>query len=208
MDLSGSAGGRSARPRRGAWPWRRPAGPSTSSAVRCCAPRCCGWSQRDHVAAAEHAPHRLRRLVHGRAGPRDHGPLRRRRLRPAVAACPSCRSSTPTSPSGSAAGSGARCWSGSSPTGGSAWPALPASLDLPADRPRPAGATYRGRAAARSRSAAASTAGLASSPAATRRRLFMVLLAAFQALLGRLTGQDDLASARPSPTATVRRSSR
>ena len=90
-------------------------------------------------AAADHAPHRLRRLVDGRAGAR----ARQRSTRPS-------RPGAPSPPAGAArpvrrlrglaarVAAGRRCWSGSSPTGGSSWPARPPSLELPTDRPRPA----------------------------------------------------------------------
>src|SRR6185369_14106547 len=73
---------------------------------------------------------------------------------------------------------------------------LPPLLDLPLDRPRPAKQSHRGASlplrlpAALTRQATA----LARREGAT---LFMVLLAAFQALLARLSGQDDLAVGSP-----------
>jgi amino acid adenylation domain-containing protein len=73
---------------------------------------------------------------------------------------------------------------------------LPPLLELPTDRPRPAVQSYRGATrpvrlpAAVTRQAEA----LARREGAT---LFMVLLAAFQALLGRISGQDDLAVGSP-----------
>ncbi len=150
----------------------------------------------EHALLLDHAPRRLRRLVDGGTGPRDHRALRRRHRRRRRRRSPSCRSSTRTSPSGSAAGFAARSSSGSSPTGGRSWRALPASLDLPTDRPLPAARTYAG-----ARLRAAFPAGFAADLARFARRHeatpFMVLLAAFQALLSRLTGQDDLAVGSP-----------
>src|SRR6185369_10834910 len=73
---------------------------------------------------------------------------------------------------------------------------LPPLLELPTDRPRPAAQSYRGASrpvrlpAALTRQAAA----LARREGAT---LFMVLLAAFQALLARTSGQDDIAVGSP-----------
>ncbi|HKH49381.1 MAG TPA: amino acid adenylation domain-containing protein, partial [Thermoanaerobaculia bacterium] len=73
---------------------------------------------------------------------------------------------------------------------------LPPSLDLPADRPRPPLQTYRG----------ASLPGLVPANLADALRslgrrqgasLFMVLLAGFQLLLQRLSGQDDVAVGSP-----------
>ena len=72
----------------------------------------------------------------------------------------------------------------------------PAMLELPSDRPRPAVPSQRG---AVRRLALAPELALAL-PALARRRgatLFMTLLAAFQALLGRLTGQRDLVVGAP-----------
>ncbi|MFN8178104.1 MAG: amino acid adenylation domain-containing protein [bacterium] len=69
---------------------------------------------------------------------------------------------------------------------------LPPSLELPADRPRPPVQTFRGGAEALSigRDVAESIRRLARREGAT---LFMALLAAFDALLCRLTGETDLA---------------
>ncbi len=69
-------------------------------------------------------------------------------------------------------------------------------LELPADRPRPAASTYAG-AEHRFRlpdGLGAAVAALARARSATR---FMAHLAAFQALLGRTTGQDDFAVGTP-----------
>jgi amino acid adenylation domain-containing protein len=73
---------------------------------------------------------------------------------------------------------------------------LPALLDLPTDRPRPAIQSYRGA----SRPVLLPAALLRESEALARREgatLFMVLLAAFQTLLARTSGQDDLAVGSP-----------
>jgi amino acid adenylation domain-containing protein/non-ribosomal peptide synthase protein (TIGR01720 family) len=73
---------------------------------------------------------------------------------------------------------------------------LPPLLELPTDRPRPAAQSHRG--AARSFQLPA---GLVRDAEALARRagatLYMVLLAAFQALLARSSGQDDLAVGSP-----------
>ncbi|HTG35649.1 MAG TPA: non-ribosomal peptide synthase/polyketide synthase [Thermoanaerobaculia bacterium] len=68
----------------------------------------------------------------------------------------------------------------------------PPVLELPTDRPRPASRRYRG--AARTRLLAADLDALARGEGAT---LFMVLLAAVQTLLFRLTGQDDVVVGSP-----------
>ena len=72
----------------------------------------------------------------------------------------------------------------------------PASLDLPTDRPRPASQTYQG-----TRFQSPFDPGFSRGLAAFARRHeatpYMVFLAAFQALLGRLSGQDDLTVGSP-----------
>jgi amino acid adenylation domain-containing protein len=73
---------------------------------------------------------------------------------------------------------------------------VPGQLDLPTDRPRPAVQTYRGH-----RLAVDLPRELAEALTALGRRegatLFMVLLAAFQALLGRLVRRDDVVVGTP-----------
>jgi amino acid adenylation domain-containing protein len=73
---------------------------------------------------------------------------------------------------------------------------IPAALELPADRPRPPVQSFRGSTVALALPAALGAAlrGLARSEGAT---LFMTALAAFSALLGRFTGQDDLVVGSP-----------
>jgi amino acid adenylation domain-containing protein len=72
----------------------------------------------------------------------------------------------------------------------------PAVLDLPADRPRPAIPTGRGAHASRDlpQSVGRGLHAVARAQAATP---FMVLLAAFQALLARMTGETDLSVGTP-----------
>ena len=72
----------------------------------------------------------------------------------------------------------------------------PASLDLPTDNPRPAIQTYRGRSHSLilSSSLLNSLKGLSHHENVT---LFMILLAAFQTLLQRYTGQDDIVVGSP-----------
>jgi amino acid adenylation domain-containing protein len=71
-----------------------------------------------------------------------------------------------------------------------------AALDLPADRPRPAAPSYRGAAVrfALPANLAGGVRTLAKQEGCTP---FMVLLAAFQALLHRYTGQDDICVGTP-----------
>ncbi|HVR95240.1 MAG TPA: amino acid adenylation domain-containing protein [Thermoanaerobaculia bacterium] len=73
---------------------------------------------------------------------------------------------------------------------------LPSRLEFPTDRPRPAAQSFRGGARP-----IRLPAGLAAPAQALGRRegatLFMVLLAGFQALLARYSGQDDLAVGAP-----------
>ena len=73
----------------------------------------------------------------------------------------------------------------------------PTGLELPTDRPRPAAQTFRGR-----RREALLEPALAAALGDLARRaegsLFMLLLAAFTALLARLTGQDDLLVGSPA----------
>ncbi len=73
---------------------------------------------------------------------------------------------------------------------------LPAALELPLDRPRPAVRSFRGGRDERLLPAelSAKLEALAGQHGAT---LFMILLAAFQVLLGRLSGQQDLAIGTP-----------
>ncbi|MFP5285791.1 MAG: condensation domain-containing protein, partial [Thermoanaerobaculia bacterium] len=70
----------------------------------------------------------------------------------------------------------------------------PAQLDIPTDRPRPAAQTYRGTNLNLPFGRGFDLAPLARRFEATP---FMVLLAGFQALLGRLSGQRDLAVGSP-----------
>jgi amino acid adenylation domain-containing protein len=73
---------------------------------------------------------------------------------------------------------------------------VPVSLDLPADRPRPAAPTYRG-ARLHSTLGLDLKEGLIQLARRHEASLYMVLLAGFQALLGRLTGQVDFSVGSP-----------
>jgi hypothetical protein len=73
---------------------------------------------------------------------------------------------------------------------------IPPLLELPTDRPRPALQTYRGSKFQMAISAQL-TEGLKTLGQRERATLFMTLLAAFQILLHRYTGQDDLLVGTP-----------
>ncbi|APR77525.1 Siderophore biosynthesis non-ribosomal peptide synthetase [Minicystis rosea] len=73
----------------------------------------------------------------------------------------------------------------------------PASIDLPIDRPRPATQSYRGAQRAFAIAPAVSE-GLRAVAQREGVTLFMLLLAAFQTLLHRLTGQNDVVVGSPS----------
>ena len=97
-------------------------------------------------AAADDAPHRLRRLVAGRARPRAGGAVRGLRRRASRRRCRRCRSSTRTTRCGSASGCRARCWRRSWRTGSEQLAGAPPLLELPTDQPASAGADLPGRA--------------------------------------------------------------
>ena len=119
--------------------------------------------------------------------------------------CRRCRSSTPTSRSGSAAGSPARAWSASSPGGGSASRARPRRSTC---RPtgRAASRRARGRPTARSPCRESWAAPCAPSPRAAGATPFIVLLAAFDTLLARWARQEDVSVGTPIANRTRRRS--
>ncbi len=71
-----------------------------------------------------------------------------------------------------------------------------APLDLPTDRPRPPIQTFRG-GSLRLRIPGATVSALRRVSREARASLFMILLAAFQALLSRLSGQDDVVVGSP-----------
>ncbi|MBM3855389.1 MAG: AMP-binding protein, partial [Verrucomicrobia bacterium] len=74
--------------------------------------------------------------------------------------------------------------------------AAPPTLELPTDRPRPARATFAGATLTFALPPEVS-AGVRSLAQAERATVFMVLLAAFQALVHRYSGQDDLVVGTP-----------
>ena len=75
-------------------------------------------------AADHHAPHRLRRLVDGRADQRTERLVQRFSARAKPILCRSWRSSMPTTPSGSGSGSRAKSCSSRPRTGSPPWPEL------------------------------------------------------------------------------------
>ena len=195
MARPGGRGGAAAvRPRpRPAAP-RRPAPPRPRASTRC---------------SVNHAPHRL--ATAGRWGswcassrrstaPSPRGGRRR---------CRSCRSSTPTSPSGSASGCRA---SGSTRELGYWRRQLAGAPAAAGAAARPPAAGGRVASAARTRPVRAAgrrwrAALHGAQPAARGATLFMTLLAGFQALLGRYTGQrGPRRRHRRSPAATGARS--
>ena len=120
--------------------------------------------------------------------------------------CRSCRSSTPTTRSGSASWLQRRGrWTRSSPTGGGSSPALPPLLELPTDRPRPAVQTCRG-----GRSAIALPPALAAGLRGLARRrappCSWPCWPAFQRSAPATPARTTWSSARPSPAATAARS--
>ena len=147
IDLSGPAGG--GLRGGGAADRRRRRSPAVRPRARpAAARRPAAPGDEEHVALLATAPHRHRRLVDGRgAGARADPALRRLRRRGGRRRCPSCRSSTPTSRSGSGVAVAARCWRSSSPTGAAA--RRPAARPGAADRPAaPAGPLRPGRQSA------------------------------------------------------------
>ncbi len=146
--------------------------------------------------AGDNPPHRLRRLVDRRADPRARQPSMPPPSPAALRRCPSRRSSTATSQPGSAGGSPVRRWRRASPGGRTAWPARPRCWNCrPTGRVPPCVPQAGGLHPVEIPIAtSARLAGIARAEGAT---LFAALLAAFQALLGRLTGEDDLVVGTP-----------
>ena len=191
---------------------RRPArGRGGAAAVRPraraarCGPLCCGWASEEHRAARHHAPHRLGRLVDRRPACASWRPSTAPSQRAGRRRCRSCRSSTPTSRSGSGGGSRARCSTARARLlAASAWPGAPGALELP-----PTGRARRCRATAAPR---ALRRGPCAALAAAARRLgrrrgatlFMTLLAGLRGAPRRATpARRTSSSARRSPTATA-----
>ena len=109
---------------------------------------------------------------------------------------PSCRSSMPTSRPGSESGSTGETLQKQLSFWKEELKSVPPSLELPTDRPRPPVQTFRGatRTFRLSKHLSESLKELSQREGAT---LFMTLLAAFQTLLHRYTGQADILVGSP-----------
>ena len=109
-------------------------------------------------------------------------------------ALPELQSSTPISPPGKS--SGARSWSSRSHTGSSSSPIFPRRLPLPTDRPRPAAGNPRG-----TRRFFELPPGLSKALVALSQKegvtLYMTLLAAFDVLLAKVSGLQDVVVGSP-----------
>jgi hypothetical protein len=111
--------------------------------------------------------------------------------------CPSCRSSTGILPSGSRNISAANTWLASWAYWKQQLKDLPLSIEIPTDRPRPAVQTFNGI----SLPFALPRTALEQVKLASQREgvtPYMTMLAAFQALVARYTGQDDIVLGTPT----------
>ena len=134
-----------ARPRPGVWPREEArAALRPGARARCCAPRCCAWASDEHVL--------LLTMHHIVSDGWSMGVLVRELAAlydafaagQALAAAARCPSSTPTTPSGSASGCRARCWTRSSATGSEQLAGAPPRWSCPpTGRVRPC-SRYRG----------------------------------------------------------------
>ena len=148
-------------------------------------------------AAPRLAPHRLRRLVARDPLPRALGAVPRGGGRRARPICPRCRSSTPTTRSGSASISPASGSSGCSATGAHELGDAEFVLELPTDFPRPV-VPGTGGITERITIEPALLARIKQLGVAHDATLYMVLLAAYATVLHRYTGQPDVLVGSPS----------
>ena len=153
--------------------------------------------ERGQRARHDAAPHRRRRLVASACSIASSSISTRR----SSAACPPTLAPLPLQYSDfsewqrdALRGSGAR--RARSPTGAGSSPTLP-TLELPTDRPRPSQASFRGRKERGRHSGDRSPTALKDLARKHNATLYMTLLAAFQVLLMRYSGQDDVAVGSP-----------
>ena len=191
----GSPARRRARPfdlARGPLAARRPAAAGRRGARRCC-------SAMHHIVSDGWSMGVLRRASWRRSTrPSPRGGRRR---------CPSCRSSTPTSRSGSGSGCAGEVLEAQLAYWRRQLAGRAAVLELPTDRPRPAVAEPPRRPVPLTSPPALAAAAWRRSPGARAPRLFMVLLAALRgAPAAALRGQDDVVVGTPIANRTAPRS--
>ena len=148
-------------------------------------------------AADHHAPHRLRRVEHGRAHPRAGRALRRLprgRARSASRAADPVRRLRGLA---AAAGWTARCCSSRRSTGRRRWPARRSCWSCRPTIARPARQDFSGGLVGIELDAEL-TAGLKALSQRHGATLFMTLLAGWAAVLSRLSGQDDVVIGTPT----------
>ena len=177
-----------------AWRARKHAGRSTSSGARSFG-GCCADGRGGAPARAGHAPHRLRRVVAGGARAGAGGALRGVRAGRDVAAGGAGRAVRGLRGVAAGVAGGAGAGAATGLLARAAGVALPV-LELPTDRVRPRGQTFEGALypGLYQRGTPGGAQGLGQRTGST---LFMTLLAAFEVLLHRYTGQDDLVVGTP-----------
>ena len=189
-----SAGWSAGEPSGSVWPSRKAARPFDLARGRSAAHLAAALGRRGARPGADPAPRGRGRLVAGRLPARAGGALRRLGG-PALAAA-----ELAVQYADFAVWQRAGCRRGARRAArllARALAGAPAVLELPTDRPRPAVPSYRGAARTGCRCPPASRAACGRSPGAAGATLFMVLLAGFEALLSRLTGQEDVVVGSP-----------
>ena len=154
--------------------------------------------EQEHAFLAGRPPHRLRRLVARRPPPRAGRALRGLPRGRAARRCPTLTDpvrrlrglAAPALAHGECSSRQLDYWRRSSP-------ARPRSLELPTDRPRPAVAVLQRRPLRLRPRRRSSPRSSRSSPRRQGATLFMTLLAAFDVLLHRIIGQDDVLVGTP-----------